>query len=79
MCRLASALRQRSASWKFRDPQVLYWFQLVRKGGVRFVPHLIDDASGVGVDVLVRDLNGDGRLDILSSNKKGAFLFLRQR
>lgn len=60
-----------------RDPVVLYWFELVRKGGVRFVPHRIDVGSGVGVEVIVEDLNGDGRPDILTSNKKGAFLFLR--
>ncbi len=55
---------------------VLYWFQLVRdKAGARFEPHRIDNASGVGVQVTAADLNGDGRPEILTVSKLGAFLF----
>jgi hypothetical protein len=55
---------------------VLYWFRLVREGGqARFEPHLIDRLSGVGVQVTVADLNGDGRPDILTVSKLGAFVF----
>jgi len=58
------------------DP-VLYWFQLVReKGKVRYVPHLIDKESGVGCQVTTVDVNGDGRPDILTVSKLGAFVFL---
>ena len=54
---------------------VLYWFQCVRENGkTSFVPRMIDNNSGVGVDVLVADLNGDSRLDVVSSNKKGVTL-----
>ena len=61
-------------------PAVLYWFQLVRSGDgeVSFVPHLIDDDSGIGVFVAVDDLTDDGYPDIVISNKKGTFVFHQQ-
>jgi hypothetical protein len=56
---------------------VLYWFQLVREpAGPRFVPHLIDDKSGVGVQITIADVDGDGRPDVLTASKLGVFLFL---
>jgi hypothetical protein len=57
----------------------LFWFELKRdgKGGAEFVPHLIDDDSGVGTQVTVRDVNGDGKLDVISGNKRGASIFIR--
>jgi hypothetical protein len=59
------------------EAPVLYWFQLKRdgKGGAAFVPHLIDDKSGVGVQVTAKDVNGDGRTDILTVSKLGAFVY----
>ena len=61
-------------------PPVLYWFRLERdgKGGAKFVPHFIDDKSGVGVQVTAADVNSDGRQDILTVSKLGTFLFLNQ-
>ena len=56
---------------------VLYWFQLTRKAGkVEYIPHQIDDNSGVGTQVTAADVNGDGLLDIVVGNKKGAFVHL---
>jgi hypothetical protein len=61
---------------------VLCWFELVRDAGktgaaaVRYVPHTIDDASGVGTQFAAGDLNADGRTDIVIGNKKGGFVFL---
>lgn len=56
---------------------VLYWFELERTGrGVRFVPHLIDNSSGVGVQIQVTDVNADGRNDVLTASKLGSFVFL---
>lgn len=61
-------------------PPVLYWFELIREGGrARFQPHLIDARSGVGVQVTIADVNGDGANDILTASKLGSFVFLNRR
>jgi hypothetical protein len=61
------------------DPATLWWFELTRSAaGARFVPHLVDDASGVGTQVTLGDVDADQRVDIVIANKKGAFVF-RQR
>jgi hypothetical protein len=61
-------------------PAVVYWFELQRdkQKGVQFIPHKIDDNSGVGTQVAATDLNGDGTPDVIVSNKKGTFLHLSQ-
>ena len=60
------------------DPAVLYWFKTVREdGNARFIPQLIDNDSGVGTQVVAADANGDGRMDVVVCNKKGAFVFLQ--
>jgi len=60
-------------------PAVLYWFELVRDPqGAHYVPHLVDDDSGVGTEVITADMDGDGDPDILTGNKKGAALFLNR-
>ncbi|MBC8874727.1 MAG: VCBS repeat-containing protein [Planctomycetes bacterium] len=58
-------------------PAVVYWFRLERtENGVRFRPHLIDDNSGVGLQIAATDVNADGHLDVLTASKLGTFLFL---
>ena len=57
----------------------LYWFRRqVKDGTVSWTPHKIDDASGVGTQIAVGDLNGDKRPDIVVGNKKGGFVFLQK-
>jgi hypothetical protein len=58
---------------------VLYWFRLVRSPEVKFVPYKIDGASGVGVQLAVADVTGDGVPDVLTVSKLGAFLFRTER
>jgi len=59
-------------------PAVLYWFELVRNKdkSVNFVPHLIDENSGIGTQVLAADINGDKLPDIVVGNKKGTFVHI---
>jgi hypothetical protein len=57
------------------EPAVLYWFEFKPGPVPVWIPHLIDDNSGVGLQVLVQDLNGDGLPDIIVANKKGVFYF----
>lgn len=59
---------------------VLYWFKLKRTpdGKVGYEPHLVDDQSGVGVQVTIADVNQDGRNDILTVSKLGSFVFLNK-
>lgn len=62
-------------------PAVIYWFKPQAdpdSGTVDFIPYLIDDDSGAGVDITTGDLTGNGYPDILTCNKKGAFVFLNQ-
>lgn len=60
-------------------PKVLWWFELKRDGGrATWVPHLIDDNSGVGTQVMAGDVNGDRKPDVVVGNKAGAFVFLRK-
>jgi hypothetical protein len=62
------------------EPALLVWFELQRpeKGKVQFIQHVIDEDSGIGTQFEVVDINGDGRLDIVTANKKGVHLFLQE-
>lgn len=61
-------------------PAVVYWFKLDRRrdGRVHFIPYLVDDASGVGVEIATGDLTGNGYPDIVTCNKNGTFVFLNR-
>lgn len=56
------------------EDAVTYWFELSREGGAHFLPHLIDNQSGIGCNFSIVDLRADGRPAVFSSNKRGTFL-----
>ncbi len=61
-------------------PAVMHWFELRRTAkGPEWVSHQFDHDSGIGTQFEVRDMNGDGLLDVITSNKKGVHLFLQRR
>ena len=59
---------------------MLYWFKAGKDstGMTKFTPNVIDDDSGVGTQFEVVDVDGDGKLDVVVSNKKGVFLHLQK-
>ncbi len=57
------------------EPAVLYWFEFTPGKAPYFIPHQIDDDSGVGLHIVVQDINQDKRKDIVVANKKGVFWF----
>jgi hypothetical protein len=76
--------RQWSHHESFLDPDpygppVLYAYVTMRDpkapGGARFVPELIDNASGAGSQVVAVDMNKDGILDVLTTGANGSFIF----
>lgn len=60
-----------------KEPAVIYWFELKLDANNKpsWIRHTIDENSGIGIHVVVQDINGDGKLDILNSNKKGVIIF----
>ena len=55
---------------------VVYRQTRVGKDGVDFVPFQVDDDSGIGVQVVAADVNGDKYPDIIVGNKKGIFVHI---
>jgi hypothetical protein len=65
------------------DPAVISWFELQRGAGTppasaRFVQHVIHSDSGVGCNFAARDVTGDGKVDIFTTNKHGTYLHVQQ-
>jgi hypothetical protein len=61
------------------DPPVISWFELQRSaGGATFTQHVIHTDSGAGCNFVARDLNGDGKVDVFTTNKRGTFLHLQR-
>lgn len=68
------------------DPQpnaapVVYAFLLKRgaDGSVSYVPQLIDDTTGVGVQLGAADVNRDGVADVIVGNKRGTAVLLSRK
>ncbi|TWT93243.1 PVC-type heme-binding CxxCH protein [Stieleria varia] len=56
---------------------LLMWWQTRRTGnGVEFVPHVIHQRSGVGTQVTIADVDGNGFPDVVVGNKLGTFVSL---
>jgi hypothetical protein len=71
----------------FIDPDphgapVLYVYRTVRNpkapGGAEFVPELVHNRSGIGSHAAIVDLNKDGKPEIITSTKRGTFVFWNQ-
>lgn len=65
------------SSWDAR----IYWLKATKEkdGYTSFLPQLIDDDSGIGTQFEVADINGDGLLDVITSNKKGVHVIHQVR
>jgi hypothetical protein len=63
------------------SPPVLYRFKLKRKSerAVEWVPKMIHNASGIGTQILAKDVNKDGKIEICTTARKGTFVFLDTR
>ena len=62
------------------QPANFYWFEFQRKAEhPTWIRHQFDDDSGIGTQFQVADVNSDGWLDVVSSNKKGVFYFRQAR
>lgn len=63
------------------DPAVFNWFELTREseGKASWIRHQFDNNSGPGTQFQVTDVNGDGLVDIITSNKKGVHYFQQSR
>ena len=57
------------------EPAVLYWYEFMPEKIPTWIPHLIDTNSGIGLSIVVQDINNDKKKDIIISNKKGVFFF----
>ncbi len=53
----------------------IYWFEYLPGKGPFWKEHEIDPESGVGINTVAEDMNGDGMPDIVVANKNGVFFF----
>jgi hypothetical protein len=59
---------------------VVYWFRLARTpAGIDWIPYKADGESGIGRQLVVHDLNNDGRPDLAAGGMKGAHVLLHRR
>ena len=62
------------------DAAVFYWYELRRSGGkAKWIAHQFDHNSGPGTQFELADVNGDGLIDVVTSNKKGVHYFQQTR
>ena len=62
---------------------VMFWYEVQKTKGSppKFIPHKIEEGTGTGVGTqfLVMDFDGDKRIDIVLSNKKGTNVLVQRR
>lgn len=59
---------------------VVYWFRLVRTAeGVDWVPYLADGEAGIGRQLVVADIDGDGLPDLATGGMNGAHVLIHER
>ena len=56
----------------------MYWYEYVPGIIPQWIPHLIDEDSGSGLNLVVEDINNDGKPDVITANKKGVFVFMQE-
>jgi hypothetical protein len=57
------------------ESPLLAWYEYHPGKAPKWIRHIIDDDSGVGVQVVVADFFGNESQDIILANKKGVFIF----
>lgn len=57
------------------DEPILLWIEITPGEKPYFKEHRIDNDSGAGLNIVVEDMNQDGKPDIVIVNKNGIFLF----
>lgn len=59
---------------------VVYWFRLTRtKNGVEWIPHKIDTEAGIGRQISIVDVDGDGLPDIVLGGMVGAHVLFHRK
>jgi len=61
------------------DPPLLIWYEFAPGKNPSWKRHVLDDNSGSGLHLVVTDMNGDGKDDLVIGNKRGIFYFERER